>query len=549
MKQQKHKRIRTGLLALLLLLSCAGCSAKPTGEATQTTEETEQVTEAPEQEVKQTRFGLAYVPEYGFNPYSCTCLTNRPVISLVYESLFVVNESFAPEPVLCDKFGVSSDGLTYLITLRDDAVFSDGDPVTPQDVVASLRAASNSAYYGDRFRFVKEFSVFDSHTVKISLYTPYETLPLLLDIAICKSGTEHDSKPIGSGPFRFLSNDLYLRRSETWWQGKTPVIEDEYITLKAATQPIEVRDSFEFGSTKMVLADPNSAASVGYRCDYELWNCNTTVMQYLGFNTLRPTLSRSEVRKAFTWLIDRDTVCSRIYKGFAVPASLPCSPACSLYDKTLADRYAYAPEQFTEWRKTSGIPAGTKLELVVWSSDFSRVELANYIADALSPYGIEIVVTSLDFENYKARLKNGNFDLFIGEVRLSNDFDLTEFFAGDGDLNFGAITDGAAYSFALKTLANSGNGYDLYEEIMETGLLCPVLFKSYAVMVTRGYISTLQPAVDNVFHLPGGRTFADAGATYEELAGLETDETEADTDTDTDADTEPQADSSTPAEP
>lgn len=518
MKHNHFYKPIAALLALLVLLGClSGCGKQQTEETLVTTEATEET--AFEEELRDAKFGLAYVPEYGFNPYTCTCLTNRPIMSLVFEGLFVVNENFQAEPVLCDKFGVTEDGLIYLISLRSDARFSDGSPVTPQDVVSSLRAASKSDYYGDRFRYVRDFSVYDDRTVKIELYTPYESLPLLLDVAICKAGTEDDRKPIGSGPFHMLTTDLYMRRVLNWWQGTYSIIDGEYIRLQAAEKPLDVRDSFEFGTTNLVLADPNSAASVGYRCDYELWNCNTTVMQYLGFNTIRGAFSNRELRKALTWLIDRDEICARIYNGFAVGTSLPCSPFSAIYDETLAGRYAYAPENFSAWRKTSGLAAGTQAELVVWSSDYSRVELANFIADTLAPYGIDIRIVAVDYEQYKSRLKNGNFDLFIGEVRLSNDFDLSQFFSGNGTLNFGAITDPAAYSLALKALANSGNSYDLYEEVMELGLLCPVLFKAYAVMVTRGTLTALQPAVDSVFHLPGGRTLADAATTYEEVKG------------------------------
>lgn len=522
----KHLYPVTALLLALILTAGLLCGCKTEPELIPTTEQTETAQTEPEPTDTASEFGLAYVAEYGMNPYRCTCLTNRPIISLVFEGLFTVNENFQPEPLLCDKFAVSEDGLTYLLTLRQDARFSDGSPVTAQDAVSSLRAASNSAYYGDRFHFVRAFSVADTYTVKIDLKTPYETLPLLLDVAVCKDGTVDNPKPIGSGPFRMTASDRRLNRVEDWWQEKTPVIDSPYVTLQNTKKPIEVRDSFEFGTTNLVLADPNSAASVGYRCDYELWNCNTTVMQYLGFNLGRSAFSSRELRRAVTWLVDRDTVCAKLYNGFAMPAALPCSPQCGLYDKELAARYAYSPEAFAEWKKTAGIPAGTKAELIVWSADYSRVELANLIADTLSDYGIGVEVTAVDYEQYKSRLKSGRFDLFIGEVRLSDNFDLTEFFAADGDLNFGSITDSTAYSAALAMLANSGNAYDLYEYIMDTGLICPVLFKSYAVMVTRGTISALQPAVDNVIHLPGGRTLADAAVTAEELQNQPTAETE-----------------------
>ena len=73
-------------------------------------------------------------------------------------------------------------------------------------------------------------------------------------------------------------------------------------------------------------------------------------------------------------------------------------------------------------------------------------------------------------------------------------------------------------------LENSGNYYNLHSSIMANGMLCPVLFKSYAVYATRGAISNMYPAIDNVFHTSNGRTLSDAIMAAPE--GTEADETE-----------------------
>ena len=59
-------------------------------------------------------------------------------------------------------------------------------------------------------------------------------------------------------------------------------------------------------------------------------------------------------------------------------------------------------------------------------------------------------------------------------------------------------------------MENSGNYYTLHSSVMANGMLCPVLFKSYAVYATRGVISNMYPAIDNVFHSSNGRTLSDA---------------------------------------
>ena len=101
------KRLLCLILAAALLLS--GCAVSPEGRTDETTAAPSDTAASPDtgKQTGVSAFGLAYVPEYGFNPFSCTCITNRPVLSLVYEPLFVLGSNFQPEPVLCDRFAVS----------------------------------------------------------------------------------------------------------------------------------------------------------------------------------------------------------------------------------------------------------------------------------------------------------------------------------------------------------------------------------------------------------------------------------------------------------
>ena len=479
----------------------------------------------PEKDDAHEGFGLAYVPEYGFNPYDCVCITNRPVLSLVYESLFVISPSFQPEPVLCDRLAVSDDGKTYVLTLLPEAAFSDGSPLTAEDVVTSLKTAMNSDYYGSRFSKVSSITAEDENKLFISLTTPYEDLPLLLDVPIVKAGTQNASRPLGTGPYVFDARQdeegellsLSLRRNESWWQQKQPPVDYPQIMLTAADRPSEIRDSFEFGGTSLVCADLNAPASVGYRCDYELWDCPTTTMQYLGFNLGAGMFTSRTLRAAVTWLIDRENICSSIYKGFAVPACLPCSPGSPVYDRELAANYAYNEDAFRSALESAALQEGYVGTILVCSADPSRTELAYRISQAAEDFGLKLTVKAVDRDTYMNRLQSGLFDMYVGEVRLSGNFDLTEFFKPYGKLGYGGTQNGNLERLCYEALENSGNAYDLSKAVMDGGYICPILFKSYAVMANRGVISSLQPAVDCVFHLSGGRTLADAGATYEDL--------------------------------
>ena len=106
-------------------------------------------------------------------------------------------------------------------------------------------------------------------------------------------------------------------------------------------------------------------------------------------------------------------------------------------------------------------------------------------------------------------LRYGEYDLYLGQTKLSANMDLTAFFRSNGSLNYGGLADTAIYTMALEALANSGNYYSLHELVMEDAQLCPILFRSYAVYATRGLVTDLEPSRDNVFYYTLGKTMAD----------------------------------------
>ena len=103
----------------LCLCLLAGCTRTP--EPRETAAPTEQVGPTVESggEERVRSFGLSYQPEAGCNPYTCTRLTNRPLLSLMYQCLFSVTSQYRAEPVLCQSYSCTSDLKTYRFRLVD----------------------------------------------------------------------------------------------------------------------------------------------------------------------------------------------------------------------------------------------------------------------------------------------------------------------------------------------------------------------------------------------------------------------------------------------
>ena len=206
------------LLALCLLLALLLCACSAAGQPTQATQQpTEETAAAPTETAAAPKtFGLSYLPEHGFNPYTCTATVNRAAFSLLYESLFVVSSHFRAEPVLCESFTASEDGKTYRYTLVSGVSFSDGTPLTAQDAAASLRAAQQSALYSGRLAHMLSVTADDDRTLTVTLDTAYENFSLMLDVPIVSAATVQSSTPLGTGPY-YLDGEV-LRRSSRWWR-------------------------------------------------------------------------------------------------------------------------------------------------------------------------------------------------------------------------------------------------------------------------------------------------------------------------------------------
>lgn len=513
------KKIKSQTLALLLILALlTGCAAP--GSEPSDTGTTHQAGEIISDTVANTAassvspFGLAYQSKYGLNPYQCTDLSNRTIFSLLYNGLFTVTSSFAVEPVLCDYYSVSADQMTYTITLLENACFTDGTPLRAADVVASYEAARDSAVYGSRLMYIFSVTALDDRTVQFQLGTPYENLPMLLDIPIVAAISVHDICPMGTGPYYAATEDgkTVLLPNPHWWQEYSAAVTVSSITLVETDSPASIRDDFEYGATGVVCTDPNSSAYADYHCDYELWNCSTTIMDFIGFNFHRGLFSDPGLRAAFTYLVDRQTIATDIYKGYAEAAVLPCNPLSTLYDTTLATAYSYQPQKFQDALQTTGALGSARF--LVCSADPSRVKAAQAIAEEAEKYGLKLEIDAQPTDKFTYMVYQGDYDLYYGQVKLPPNFDLSNFFNGSS-LSNGGIASETLLELCKDALENTGNYYSLHEAIMKNGTFCPVLFKSYAVYATRGIISNMVPAVDNVFHTSNGRPITDAFAVTE----------------------------------
>lgn len=497
------KRFLAILLLVCLLTGCTSQDAYiPTGGGIQ--EDNNNTSQSQTQIEGEVR--LSYNQYGSVHPYTATDLNNRSLLSLIYQGLFAVDNNYTPTPILCKTYAVSSDMCEWTFYL-EEATFSDGQPLTAYDVQASLLAAQKEGFYAGRFLHVKSITAATNDSLVIKLSIPMSNLPLLLDVPIVKAAQVNAASPLGTGPYILedTADGKQLRRQPAWWCSADLPVSAQIIPLYHGVTQSQLWDLYKFSGMSMVCTD----AYVDFRGDYELWESENGQFVYLSCNMKSKVFSNASVRSALTHAIDRDTLVKKYYRGFAHSATLPASPSFPYYSVTLAENYGYQPEKFAQAVSDAQL-TDTNIVLLVNRDDPLRLRTAQAIAEMLTAGGLTVTIPEVSGEDYYNYLEWGQFDLVLGQTKLSPNMDLTPFFSEKGSLNYGGITHVAANAMSVESLADNGNYQSLHKLVMDDGRLCPILVRSDAVYGRRGCFPGLSPARDNIFYYSIGKTMADA---------------------------------------
>lgn len=341
MKAPAAKRLLCLLLSLTLLTGCG--QKEPTSVPSGSVTEFGGIPEDSTQDAfTQTvavngTFTMPCNVSYTFDPYNSLSMENQAIMDLVYEGLFTMTPSYDFEPMLCESYTISEDGLDYTLSLRD-ACFSNGNTLTADDVYYSLTKAQESELYASRFRDISSYEVTSPNTLVIHLSNPNDRLPCLLDFPIVPSYSA-TANALGTGPY-VRNGTTSLTQNRYWWQG-TENLSVSSIALYTSISAEDTRDHFEVNTVHFVYNDPLSISSATYHCDYELWNSGGTTMQFLGFNTSDGVFQDNSLRSAVLKAIDRADIAESVYHNYADAAVLPVSPSSSMYDEELARNYSF----------------------------------------------------------------------------------------------------------------------------------------------------------------------------------------------------------------
>ena len=429
-----------------------------------------------------TSFALPYLQGVTLDPITCPDGMQQTLGALLYEGLFVLNESFAPQNVLCSRYEHNDDCTSYTFYLRDGVSFSDGSSLTASDVLATLRRAQESERYSARFANVASMRTSNGALI-VNLMRADSAFPALLDIPIVKSGSEKNTVPLGTGPYLFVtdSDGACLKQNPDWHSDVT--LPFERIELRAVKDTDTASYLFSSREVHLLSADLTSSTGDLRSADTALTDYATANMIYLGFNTQRAPLSDASLRSALAGAIDRATITTGYLAGHAEAARFPLSPHSSLYP--------------TEMASTLASP-----DLAAALESSFKVSIADYLSRTLSTDVLTVSVRSLPWSDYLTALQNGNFDLYLGEVRLTANWDISSLARTGGALNYGRYADEQCNTlldaFSLNETDQTARA--LYRYLAQSAPIAPIAFKTASVLTPSGLIDGLNPTVSSPFY-------------------------------------------------
>jgi ABC-type transport system substrate-binding protein len=463
------------------------------------------------------RFSLGYDPGASLHPITGDSQVNQELTGLVYQGLYELDNTFTPQPVLARSASVSEDGLVWTISLAAGAVFSDGTPLTAQIAAASLEQARTSPLYAARLAQVAAVTAGEDGTVSIFLSAPNGNLSALLDVPIV---LEHEGEgdlhaPLGTGYYRYeLAGDrLYLQPNP--YHTASAALPYSTIPLTPASDSAGRIAAFDSGDITAVTTDFSSPYALGYSSSYETSDYPTTTLLYVGFRASGGPCQSAPVRRAFSMVLDREELVRIELSGHGDPSALPVSPLCGDYSETAAALLAYDTQAAALLLEEAGYVRNPEdgllyrgqnpleVTLLVNSDNDVRQGIAARMSETLTGLGAAVTMTRLPWSDFTAALAAGQFDLYIGEVRLPGDFDPSALITGA--LNYGGFYSGELTLALAQWRSAAGNARTqaaqaLWEEFAQSAPLSPLCFKRGSLLMRWGIASNLQPTRANPFY-------------------------------------------------
>ncbi len=386
-----------------------------------------------------------YMSSDSLEPYVSKSSTNRSLIELVYESLYVPTEDGKGENLLASQGEVNGKEVT--VKLISGIKFSDGVEMNSAHVKSSFELAKKNAYYGADLSSVASVTVVDNLTVKFTLSRENPFALNILNFPIVRFV---NSKSVGSGRYKieYLEKTPYLqvnthhRDYKDSWNKQIALYD-----MVGISSPI-----YPFKANKISVHKNDLSAEKYVNLSSETASLNMNNLVYLGVNSkwAGSVTSIDWVRQAINIGLDRSSVSASSFLGqtnaVVTPfkkdfyqlsyENLPQISGEIQKAVSILERNGY--NKFNDDGVRTNGSSSLRVTILVCTENEYKLAVAEAVKKSLEDLGFGVTITEKEnLESFKLALAEGHFSLYIGETNLSYDYNLDEFFSDSGALSYG----------------------------------------------------------------------------------------------------------------
>ncbi len=408
---------------------------------------------------------------------------DRDIDRLIFSGLIKFDARGLPQPDLAASWGVSQDGTIYNFSIRPDAVWQDGQPVTSDDILFTISLIqSDSSFFPqdvrDMWKQIKVTKLNDK-TLQFKLPEPFAPFLDYLTFGVLPqhilgntppdqiASAPFNLSPVGTGPYKFdhviVENGqvagVALRASDTYY-GKKPFIDQ--VIFRYFSSSAAALDAYSQGQVLGIseitpdvlpeaLKEPNLSIYTGRLPELSLLLFNLK-------NDQVPFLQDSNLRRALLMALNRERIIGNVLDGQAIVADGPIFPGTWAYYNDI-EHVGFDPEGAVSLLKNNDykIPAtggnvrqdkdGKALEFtMIYPDDQTHAQIAQMIQSDWAAVGV------------KVDLKPVAYDSLINDYLAPHQYE-----AALADLNLARTPDPDPYPFWHQSEATGGQNYTQWD--------------------------------------------------------------------------------------
>ena len=380
----------------------------------------------------------------------------QDVSKIIFEPLMTLTKDYKLENCLAKEWAKQNETV-YLIKLRDDKKWSDGQKFTANDVRFTIdRLKDSDTIYSANVQHITTVEVVDDSTIRITLdqevpFFEYNlTFPILSNNYYSDKEFTADIVPVGTGMYKVSDvqdNALILVKNE--YYPESDKLKLGRITVTTYASAGELYNAFKTGSVDLIGTQNTNLKEYIGTIGYQSKEMKGREHDFIAFNTQGEILSQLNVRKAICYSIDKSNIVSSVYGDNYYTSSFPLDYGNWLYQEQDSSA-GYNLEQakqilvddgwnykYKYWQKVVNYRTQRiSLNFVVKSTDANKVAVVQNIKTQLENQGFRINLIKANESQYQSYLTNKNYDMILCSMNLSVSPDLSTFFGSNNLANY-----------------------------------------------------------------------------------------------------------------